>query len=226
MDAKDVSGEQWIVSLLQQGQQREEQALQKKGQIVQTFPPAEQVISGFMRSLLSLSTSKFSGRNTFATSQLPPPYAPCHRPLKELEPIAISDMKLEIHHRGKKTLVRVLTPPQRMTGVMAIVEDEQGTAILLQLYNQPDESAVSANEVLTPHDVLILKEPFFKNTVHGSYSLRVDHLGDVVRLENTDERIPSKWRRPVLMPGHPSKSIRMQGNEAVRTEDWAKAQRL
>ncbi|GJC86316.1 hypothetical protein ColLi_09154 [Colletotrichum liriopes] len=66
-----------------------------------------------------------------ATLQLPPPYAPCVRHSSELEDIAISDMKLKIHHRGKRTALRVLTPPDRLKAVIAIVEDEQGTALLL-----------------------------------------------------------------------------------------------
>lgn len=138
----------------------------------------------------------------------------------------ISEMRLETHHRGYRTLLRVQTPPNRMTAVMAIVGDEQGTAVLLQLYYQPEESVVPAKEILRPDSVCILKEPFFKCATDDSYSLRVDHLSDIIWLEDTDERVPPKWRKPVLPLNNNSKSIRMQGNDAVQNQSWAEALRL
>ncbi|TDZ29863.1 Protein unc-45-like protein A [Colletotrichum spinosum] len=172
------------------------------------------------------SSKQKSSLGAMAMSQLPPPYAPCVRPISELEKIAISDMKLETHHRGKRTALRVLTPPDRMTAVMAIVEDEQGTALLLQLYYQPDESVVPAEEIMQLGDVFILKEPFFKTATDGSYTLRVDHLGDIVRLANSDDRIPSQWSKQPPNLRQSSIDIRVQGNEAVQKKKWAEAHRL
>lgn len=226
MDHKDVSSEEWFASLLRQWQESADRARQRKGQLVRYHPPPDLLISRFMANLLASSTGFQSKKNTIATSQLPPAYAPCVCPSSELQPIAISDMRLETHHRGKGTLVRVLTPPQRMTSVMAIVEDEQGTALLLQLYYQPDEPTVPVREILQRGDVFLVKEPFFKCATDGAYTLRVDHVSDIVRLDNTDKRIPSKWRMQLLMPKQGSKSIRMEGNAAVKEERWAEAQRL
>jgi hypothetical protein len=226
MDTKDVSGEDWLGSWLQQWEQSAVRARQRKGQLVRDHPPASQLVSQFMMKLGMASFKRKLSPGIMATSQLPPPYPPCVRPIDQLEQIAISDMKLETHHRGKRTALRVLTPPDRMTAVMAIVEDEQGTALLLQLYYQPDESVVPAEEIMQPGDVFILKEPFFKTATDGSYTLRVDHLGDIVRLANNDNRIPSYWRtqHPVLRKS--SKDIRVQGNKAVQEKKWAEAHRL
>ena len=226
MDVKNVSGEDWLGPLLQQWEQSAARARQRKGELVRDHLPTSQLVSQFMTKLRMASYRQKSSPNTIATSQLPPPYAPCIRPISELEQIAISDMKLETHHRGKRTTLRVITPPDRMTAVMAIVEDEQGTALLLQLYYQPDESVVPAEEIMQPGDVFILKEPFFKTATDGSYALRVDHFGDIVRLANSDDRIPSQWSRQLPTLGQSSKDIRVRGNEAVQEKRWAKAQRL
>jgi hypothetical protein len=113
-----------------------------------------------------------------------------------------------------------------MTAVMAIVEDGEGTALLLQLYHQPDESLVPAEEIIRRGDVFILKEPFFKTATDGSYTLRVDHLGDIVRLEIGDDRIPSHWSSIPPTFQDSSKNIRLQGNEAVKAGRWALANRL
>jgi hypothetical protein len=113
-----------------------------------------------------------------------------------------------------------------MTAVMAIAEDEEGTAVLLQLYNQPEEDQVSHHQILRQGDVCIVKDPFFKATTDGSYSIRVDHVSDIIWLEGTDHRIPLKWRKRVLPLEETSEDIRKHGNEAVKEGKWATAERL
>ena len=71
---------------------------------------------------------------------------------------------------------------------MAIIEDEEGTAVLLQLNNQPEEDKVGKEQILQVGDVCIVKDPFFKATTDGLYSLRVDHVSDIIWLEETDDR--------------------------------------
>ncbi|KAH7305602.1 hypothetical protein B0I35DRAFT_361996 [Stachybotrys elegans] len=177
-----------------------------------------------MASSLRVSASP---SNFLATSQLPPPYRACVRPIEHLKPLAISKMRLETHHRGFRTLLRVCTPPDRMTAVMAIVEDEDGTAVLLQLYHQPAESLGSASHILKPGDILLLKEPYFKRALDGSYGVRVDHPCDIVTLSATDELVPQKWRDTLPRPPkRSSHALRMEGNEAVQREKWSEANLL
>ncbi|RGP79360.1 hypothetical protein FLONG3_2515 [Fusarium longipes] len=132
----------------------------------------------------------------------------------------ISDTRLETHYRGKKIILRVLTPLDRMTAVMAIMEDKKGTAVLLQLYHQPKETNVPATEILGPKMVCILKEPFFKCAMDGIYSLRVDHLGDIIRLDGADDRIPSHWRLSLVILDENSIDIRKQGNDASLSAEF------
>ncbi|KAK8036165.1 hypothetical protein PG993_008779 [Apiospora rasikravindrae] len=138
----------------------------------------------------------------------------------------ISEMKLETHHRGVKTLLRVLTPPDRMNAAMAIVEDQEGTAVLLQLYHLPEVSVVPTEHILYEDRVCVLKEPFFKGTTDGTYSFRVDHVNDIIWLAPDDEHVPAKWRRQQLAAPKASSEARMRGNKAVQNNDWAEAERL
>lgn len=143
--------------------------------------------------------------------------------------MTISQMKLETHHRGRKIVVRVLTPPDRMTAVMAIVEDENGVAVLLQLYNQPDETVMPKGSILREGGFVLIKEPFFKAAVtDGSYSIRVDHVSDVIFLDEASEWVPKKWRKrdEGSASSTPSREIRLQGNEAVEKKEWAMAEKL
>jgi hypothetical protein len=125
------------------------------------------------------------------SSFVPPPYPPCAVPLSDLKKTMIDDLLLETHHRGTYLLVRSVTPQDRMTAVMAIVEDETGDVLMVQLYHQED----GTEDIITEGTVLILKEPFLKLMSDGNYGLRVDHLSDAVFLSPDDERIPSNWRR-------------------------------
>jgi hypothetical protein len=108
----------------------------------------------------------------------------------------ISDLLVETHHRGAYLLVRSVTTPQdRMTAVMAVVEDENGDVLMVQLYHQENAPDGRAEEILVEGTVLIAKEPYLKLMSDGTYGLRVDHVSDAVFLPEDDERIPGKWRR-------------------------------
>ncbi|KAM0199663.1 hypothetical protein ACHAPQ_007660 [Fusarium lateritium] len=55
----------------------------------------------------------------------------------DLEPIKIPQVKLETHLRDKKVLLNVVSPPDRNDTIKAIAQNKKGTAVLLQMYQQP-----------------------------------------------------------------------------------------
>lgn len=134
------------------------------------------------------------------TSHVPLPYPPCVVPLSSLKKIMINDLLLETQHRGSYLLVRSVTPEDRMTAVVAIVEDEKGDVLMINLYHQGEQGEQRETEgdeleaVLSEGMVMILKEPYLKAMAGGSFGLRVDHLSDVVFLSADDDRIPSRWQ--------------------------------
>lgn len=199
MDFQDVSSLDQYVLLQQHCQQNAARAAGRKGEQPRDHPPPWLLINIFM-SRLQATDVKLSqltqSATQLATSQVPAPYTPCTFSAADLKPMTISQMKLETHHRGRKIVVRVLTPPDRMTAVMAIVEDGEGVAVLLQLYNQPDEAVVPKGSILQEGGFVLIKEPFFKAVVtDGSYSIRVDHVSDVIFLDEASELVPKKWRK-------------------------------
>jgi hypothetical protein len=64
-----------------------------------------------------------------------------------------------------------------MTAVMAGVEDEEGSVLIIQLYNQEQE--LSGAQTLREGTVLVVKEPYVKVMADGDNGIRVDHLSDV-----------------------------------------------
>ncbi|KIL88516.1 hypothetical protein FAVG1_08598 [Fusarium avenaceum] len=200
MDIKDVSNESKYIGYLKQLQGIAERAARRNAQAL--------------------------NENTIATTQVPAPYPPYIISANDLEPIMISDIRLETDHRGKKIMLHILTPPDRMTAMMVIMEDKKGIAMLLQLYHQPEETIIPATKILSANMVCILKEPFFKCATDGTYSLRVDHPSDIIQLDGADDRIPSHWRPSIVISDENSTDIQKQGNNAVQVKKWAEALRL
>ena len=162
------------------------------------------------------------------------PYPPCTIPEKDLKPISISDMRLETHHWGSKVLLHIMSPIDRHEAVMAIVEDQAGTAVLLKLFHQPSEKEISCNWAMLDYRVCIVKNPFFQrvdDTISPQtaqipqpyYSLRVDHPSDIIPLRQGDERIPEAWKVDPLQDDKTSHGHRDHGNKAFRKKNWAEA---
>lgn len=233
MDARDVSNKAEFLDFMRQLKANAERAAQRKGETPRDHPLPHIQIEKFMMSRLEkklqfdLSSSAEGKDVILRSSYIPTPYAPSVQSVHDLQPLMISNMQLETHHRGKKVLIHVMTPPDRVTAVMAIAEDEEGTAVLLQLYNQPEEDEVHESIILDEHDIFIIKEPYFKVARSGQYSLRVDHVSDIIRLGDDDERIPRKWRqyRSSLRQAD-SQQLRSEGNLAVKRKNWDVAERL
>lgn len=228
MDVQDVSFDSQFRGHIQQLQIAAQNAALRKGQKVRDHPSPHFLVQRHLMRIRNGKDFDSHDGGIISTSQIPAPYPPCILPAAQLKPISISQMKLETHHRLHSIVVRLLTPPDRMTAIMAIVEDIEGTAVLLQLYHQAAEEVVPAAKVFTPGTLLLLKEPFFKASTDGSYSLRADHVSDMMLLDEADELVPLKWRKspedPAVRPS--SAVLRARGNEAVGKKDWIEAQRL
>lgn len=228
MDIDNVSGVPQYIEILDRQQKALKAAMARQGQRPTDLKSRQELITQFMVSILAQSMMQLGPQMTshFHTSFVPIPYKPCITPLDELKPTRIRNLGLETHHRGSYLLVRALTPPRRMTAIMAIVEDENGDAIPLQLYQQPDEKFRPATSVIMKNDVYLVKEPYFKATSDGSYGLRVDHVSDIIRLDEHHDLLPEKWKPTVLDIGKTADDWKLEGNVAMeRKHYWAAIQR-
>ncbi len=98
---------------------------------------------------------------------------------------------------------------------MAIIEDENCDAIMLQLYQQEDKDTRAATDIVDVGTLLLVKEPYFKVTGDGEYGLRVDHLSDIVHLERDDARIPDVWQPGLVEIERSAESLKIKGNLAI-----------
>ena len=185
-------------------------AKERQGQSVCDWKPKAEAYVNFLLSLMSKGLE-----DTVQEVFLPPAYLPCIKPTADLELIAIKDLQLETHHRGKYILLRSLTAPRRKIAVTALMEDESGDSILLQLYQQAEENARKAVYTVNVGTILLVKDPYLMTRGDGEYVLRVDHVSDVIQVDEDDARIPKLWRSQRIEIGHSAETLRIKGNLAM-----------
>lgn len=212
MDVHDV-GEKYSQLLLQQ-KRNLERAKGRQGQVPRDWKPKDQLYMGFMMAIMA-TNSRNQDNHRIHTSFIPPSYLPCRTPLSELRRINIRDLRLETHHRGTYLMVHAITPPNRMTGIMVLVEDEREHAVMLQIYQQDNEKTRAADKIVNVGSVMILKEPFFKVMASGEYGLRIDHVSDIVEVHDYDPRRPMRWRPRVIDAEVSAEILKTRGNEAM-----------
>jgi hypothetical protein len=194
MDIHDISDVPQFIELLRKQKQSLRNALSCKGQHPKGGKLRDEIVLQFKFRLLMSQGGANSQNFNMRSSHIPPAYTPCLNPFCELTKVMIRDLLLETHHRGTYLLLRSITPPDRMTAVMAIVEDEKKDVLMLQLYCQEPENERAAEEILREGTVLIVKEPYLKLMSDGDYGIRVDHLSDVIYLPMYDQRVPNRWQ--------------------------------
>ncbi|KAF1992805.1 hypothetical protein P154DRAFT_594844 [Amniculicola lignicola CBS 123094] len=157
--------------------------------------------------------------NMIHSSFMPAAYPPCTSSVSSLQSIMIKDLCLEIHHRGKLLLLRAITPPDRLTGIICLVEDEDEGVATLQIYQQDEETVRKATQIVDVGTILLVKEPYFKTMANGEYGLRVDHLSDLVEVDEDAAIVPQTWRLRRSGKGISADSLKLEGNAAIGQGD-------
>jgi len=200
-------------------------ANERQGQRPNDRKSKEEAYLQFMMSLKQFTAMKEKEKenkqsHVMLLSVVPPAYLPCTTPLAQLTPTAIRHLRLETHHRGTYLMLRVITPPNRMAAIIVIAEDDQNDVSILQLYQQDREDVREATDVVDVGTILLVKEPYYKVTAMGDYSLRVDHVSDIVHVDKNDSKIPKAWR-PRIHDGEESAELfKTRGDSAIKERKY------
>ena len=209
----------------QQQKESLKRANDRQGQCPKDRKSKEEAYLHFMMSLQQLTAMKEKEKenkqsHVMLSSFVPPAYLPCTTPLAQLTPTAIRHLRLETHHRGTYLLLRVITPPNRMAAIIVLAEDDRNDVVILQLYQQDRENDREATDVVDVGTILLVKEPYYKVTAMGDYSLRVDHVSDVVHVDKNDPKIPKAWRQR-LHDGEESAELpKTRGDSAIKERKY------
>jgi hypothetical protein len=219
MDVHSAADLEQYTQLISRQRRALEKAKSRRGQRPRDWEPRQGAYNKFMLQLM-FSERQTDQAHLIHSSFIPPSYPPCITSLANLRPISIRDLQLEIHHRGTYLLLRSITPPRRMTAIMALVEDEKDDVVLLQLYQQEDGLSRKATKIINIGTILLVKEPYFKVMADGDYGLRVDHVSDVVHLKIGNAIVPNKWRPRSTETISTAESLKLKGNAAVREHNY------
>ena len=221
MDVKDVSGIGPYFKLLEQQKKTLQAAQKRKGERPRDAKPRSKIIDDHMMQLTSKQMMELgpssSNNHMLHSSFLARPYLPSVAPFKTLKKMLLKDLRLETHHRGLYVLLRVVTPPTRMTAIMAVMEDEADQAVMVQLYQQEEENYRPARVSVKKNGVCVVKEPYFKVMGDGDYGLRIDHVSDLIWLSETDDRVPLQWRPQISQLGKTADEWKSEGNSALKS---------
>ena len=146
------------------------------------------------------------------------PYPPCTKPLKELERIALPELKQETRHRGRFLLVK-LTGFYRLghAANLTAVESDEGDIEAVKFSFCADPRV----DLSAKGEMIIIKEPYLTHIEHAKEQqcLRINHPSDFILLRSVyDQDIPASVpsQRGSRIP--PLKCKEM-GNEVLKNKD-------
>lgn len=99
-----------------------------------------------------------------------------------LKRTTIKDLRLEIMHKDKYLLVRVAEPCFKMSGIMALVEDPEGSVCLMSIYNYVMSESTDVEKLLPVGTIMAIKEPYYKFSNTDTCVVRCDSPSDMVLL--------------------------------------------
>ncbi|TKA77483.1 hypothetical protein B0A55_05367 [Friedmanniomyces simplex] len=111
--------------------------------------------------------------------------------------------------------------PDRIQAVQNAVEDEQGGVDRLAVYNT--HPGLPPSQTLPKGAVFVVREPFYKATADGGYTIRVDHPSDLVLLAAGDERVPSALCPRLVELDQSAAGMKAEGNVAYGRKDFVMA---
>ena len=158
------------------------------------------------------------------------PYPPCTVSRQKLQPISLSDLRLETHHRGHILTVKRVAPVVKLLArSWTIVQAEAtGQTERLEVFLHRSEHG---NDVLESSSAFMIREPYFTLNDQSERTIRVDHPSDLALCptdypngadkENQDPERTQGETNPPLMKAAEQRKI--DGNAALKQKDLPRA---
>jgi hypothetical protein len=147
------------------------------------------------------------------------PYSPCTASLDELEPMSLTDLKMETHHRGKKLVIKRASPVVGLAvRSWCMVQDEQEKETERLDFGM--HKLRHGEEVLELTKRFVIKEPYFTLTEEGEPTIRLDHPSDLVSLTN---EIAEDGLKDAAAAEKAATKCKTKGNAALKEQDLPEA---
>ncbi|TAQ88207.1 hypothetical protein B7494_g3450 [Chlorociboria aeruginascens] len=170
---------------------------------------------------------------TFAVGN---PYLPCTAQLEVLQPMKLSELRMDTHHRGRVLTVRRVAPVVKLVALSwtIVQEDSSGETERLEIFLHKSSFG---KEILELGSIFQIKEPYFTLSDQGDPTLRIDHPSDlVVSLDHlpTDSPNPSAKEvgdsksldsaiSRIALTAKTAEDYKEEGNTALKQQDLQRA---
>lgn len=111
----------------------------------------------YRKFIAALKFERIGGPRMVYSSFIPPAYILCTSPISALKYVAIKDLQLETHHRGTYLMQQSIMPLSQMIAIIAIMKDENGNVMMLQLYQQKDKGKLAVANIVNVGTILLVK---------------------------------------------------------------------
>jgi tetratricopeptide (TPR) repeat protein len=142
--------------------------------------------------MADMGTTQMNGRgDSLPALSVGQPYPPCTLSLQDLQPMKLSQLQIDTHHRGRRLTVKRASPVVTLVArSWAMVQDEEEDTERIEVCLH---KARHGEDILESSSHFIIKEPYFTLTEEGEATLRIDHPSDLIICRNNiaDENLIS-----------------------------------
>ncbi|GLJ25756.1 hypothetical protein SUGI_0493140 [Cryptomeria japonica] len=145
------------------------------------------------------------------------PFTSVADPVPRLRPIRLRELNVGRTHLGRVLFGTLCVDPFKNVGIMTVLQDDQGLAIRVAVYNVASSgsshAALNALNAIYPKGAKVaIMDPYFKRDEDGDLAIRVDNPANLVRI--TGE---------VTLDIEPMSELEREcgkGNKCFRGRDW------
>jgi tetratricopeptide (TPR) repeat protein len=156
------------------------------------------------------------------------PYPPCTFLLQDLQPMKLSDLRMDTHHRGHVLIVRRIAPVVKLVACSWTVVQEESSSETERLEVSLHKAKYN-QEILESGSIFEIKEPYFTLSDQGDPTLRIDHPSDLICTDSlrtaspnssTDEAGDSEGAvsatAPTDLAAKTAREYKEEGNNALK----------
>ncbi|KAF1362284.1 SET domain-containing protein [Lizonia empirigonia] len=167
-----------------------------------------------------MAQTQNQGGDTIPALAVGQPYPPCALPLADLQPMSLTDLKMDMHHRGRKLKINRVSPVVDLAArSWAMVQDEGEEIERLEVCLH---KLRYSEDILESTKTFIIKEPYFTLTDQGEPTIRIDHISDLVV---SREELLRPFFEDAAAAEKAATMCKNKGNAALKQQDFPLAYR-
>lgn len=181
-----------------------------------------EVVSASLMADMSSETEPSKGRSdSMKAFIVGNQYLPCTIPLQDLQPMELSDLRMDVQHRGRVlTVKRIARVVELVTRSWTVVQEgSSGQTERLELFLHKSRNG---EDILESASTFMIKDPFYTLNDHGEATIRIDHPSDLVLSPHNEVITGLKPSSKVSKPApkvRTAKECKEDGNAALKQKE-------